>query len=178
MMSDTDFRRETDADLETPPADAEFRPAEPLKDAGVDFTPDDGGSAAPATGTTATQTLRESGTKLTTQATDKARMFADQGKAKAGEKLDEFSQMLTDAAQTVDEKIGGQYGQYARSAADQVTSFSNSLKAKDVDELVEDVRGFVRASPAVAIGVAAALGFALARLVQSGLEAGTGDTKA
>lgn len=173
-MSETDVRHEADADPEAPPADAEFQPAAPLKDTGVAFTPDDGGPAPVGT----TQAIKDGGARLTTQATDKARMFADQGKAKAGEKLDEFSQMLTDAAQTVDKKLGGQYGQYARSAADQVTNFSNTLKAKDVDELVDDVRGFVRASPAVAIGVAAALGFALARLVQSGLEAGTDDGKA
>lgn len=186
-MSDTDFRRETDADLETPLPGAQFQPADPLKDTGVSFTPSEqefggdgealpvenagheGGGAAVGT----RQALRDGSAKLTSQATDKARMFADQGKAKAGETLDQFAQMLTDAAGTVDEKIGGQYGQYARSAADQVTNFSNSLKAKDVDELVDDVRGFVRASPAMAIGVAAAVGFALARLVQSGIEAGT-----
>lgn len=169
----TDFRQATDADLEAPPADAGFEPAEPLKTAGVEFTPDEGSAPAGAT-----QAIRDGGAKLTAQATDKARLFADQGKAKAGETLDQFSQLLTDAAGTVDEKIGAQYGQYARTAAEQVTNFSNSLKAKDVDELMDDVRGFVRASPAVAVGIAAAAGFALARLVQSGLDAGSGDTKA
>jgi ElaB/YqjD/DUF883 family membrane-anchored ribosome-binding protein len=191
-MSDTDFRRETDADLTPPPATAVFTPAEPLKTSGVGFASAAGqdlgadGEALPASdGIEASsqpvgtkQAIRESGTKIAAQATDKARLFADQGKAKAGEKLDQFSQMLTDAATTVDEKLGGQYGQYARTAADQVTNFSNSLKAKDVDELVEDVRGFVRASPAMAIGVAAAVGFALARVVQSGIESGTGTPKA
>lgn len=172
----TDFRQATDADLDAPPANAEFRAAEPLKTAGVEFTPDEEAAATGVAG--ATQAIRDGGAKLTAQATDKARLFADQGKAKAGETLDQFSQMLTEAAGTVDDKIGAQYGQYARSAAEQVTNFSNSLKAKDVDELMDDVRGFVRASPAVAIGVAAALGFALARLVQSGLDAGSGDTKA
>ena len=161
----TDFRQETDADLEAPPIDAEFRPAEPLKDEGVDFTPDE----QPAVG--AAQTIKDGGNKLVGQATDRARSFADQGKAAAGDKLDEVAQMLSDAAQTVEDKLGGQYAQYARNAADQVAGFSSTVRNKDVDELVDDVRDFVRASPAVAIGIAAAVGFAIARVVQSGLEA-------
>lgn len=167
----TDFRQETDADLEAPPATSEFQPAEPLKDAGVDFTPDE----AP-TGTR--EQIREQGTKLVGQATDRARAFADQGKTVAGDKLDQFAQMLSDAAAQVDEKLGGQYGQYARDAADRVAGLSSTVRNKDVDEFVEDVRNFVRASPAVAIGVAAAVGFALARVVQSGLEANGGDDRA
>ena len=166
----TDFRQETDADLEAPPATAEFQPSEPLKDAGVGFTPDE----TEPTGTK--DQLRDGGNKLVGQATDKARSFADQGKHRAGDKLDQVAQMLSDAADQVEEKVGAQYGQYARSAADQVANFSSTIRNKDVDELVEDVRGFVRASPAVAIGVAAAVGFAIARVVQAGIEAnGTGN---
>ena len=37
-----------------------------------------------------------------------------------------------------------------------------------MDELVEDLRGFVRKSPAVAIGAAVGLGFVLARLAKAG----------
>lgn len=163
----TDFRQETDADLEAPPADAAFQPAEPLKDQGVDFTPDEA-KPAPAS---ATQALKDNGQKLVGQATDKARAFADQGKAAGADKIDQFAQMLSDAAAQVDEKLGGQYGQYARDAADRVSSLSSTIRNKDVDEFAEDVRNFVRASPAVAIGIAAAVGFALARVVQSGLDA-------
>ena len=39
-----------------------------------------------------------------------------------------------------------------------------------VDEIVEGVREFVRKSPAVAIGAAAALGFVVARLFTAGLD--------
>ena len=162
----TDFRQETDADLEAPPIDAEFRPAAPLKDQGVSFSPDGDEAAAGAA-----QTVKDTGNKLVGQATDKARAFADQGKSVAGDKLDQVAQMLSDAAQTVEDKLGGQYAQYARDAADRVAGFSSTVRNKDVDELVDDVRNFVRASPAVAIGVAAAVGFAVARVVQSGLDA-------
>ena len=167
----TDFRQETNADLETPPAGAAFQPAEPLKTAGVEFTPYED-VAAPVG---AKQAIKDGGNKLVGQATDQARSFADQGKAAAGDKLDQVAQMLSDAAQTVEDKLGGQYAQYARDAADRVADLSSTVRNKDVNELFDDVRGFVRASPAVAIGVAAAVGFAIARVVQSGLEAnGTG----
>ncbi|WP_339485264.1 hypothetical protein, partial [Pseudomonas proteolytica] len=61
------------------------------------------------------------------------------------------------------------YGQYARTAADKVAGFSEGLKAKELDDLIEDARGFVQKSPAIAIGTAAALGFVLVRLIQAGL---------
>jgi ElaB/YqjD/DUF883 family membrane-anchored ribosome-binding protein len=116
------------------------------------------------------QALKDGASKYSAQATDRIRTFADTGKAKAGGALDEFSTLLTDAAGQVDEKIGAQYGDYARQAAGMVSGFSDSIKNKDVDELLEDARGYVRQSPAIAIGVAAALGFVVARLVQSGID--------
>lgn len=97
------------------------------------------------------------------------------GKARAGGALDEIVKMINDAAGTVDEKLGEQYGQYARGAADKVAGFSEGLKAKELDDLIEDARGFVQKSPAIAIGTAAAIGFVLVRLIQSGLAADTTD---
>lgn len=104
------------------------------------------------------------------QAAEKARDLAADGKARAGDALDEVSRLMGNAADTVDEKLGANYGQYARSAADSIASFSEGLKAKEIDDLVADVQGFVRKSPAVAIGIAAALGFVVARLVKAGLD--------
>ena len=43
-----------------------------------------------------------------------------------------------------------------------------ALKGKDVDDLVEDTRKFIREKPAVAIGAAAAVGFVLMRLMKAG----------
>lgn len=123
----------------------------------------------------ATQTLKDGAARMTREAGDRVRAYVDEGKTRAGGALDELSKMLNDAAGTVDEKLGGQYGQYARSAADMVSGFSDSIKAKELDDLIDDARGFVQKSPAVAIGTAAALGFVLVRLVKSGLDAPTPD---
>lgn len=117
----------------------------------------------------AAQLFKDSAAKLAKEATDRARGYAEDGKVRAGDTLDEIAKMITDAAGSVDEKLGAQYGQYARTAAEKVTDFSEGLKAKELDDLIEDARGFVQKSPAVAIGTAAALGFVLVRLIQSGL---------
>jgi ElaB/YqjD/DUF883 family membrane-anchored ribosome-binding protein len=115
--------------------------------------------------------LKDEAGKLGKQAADKARGYADEGKARATGALDEFAKMMSEAADTVDDRLGEQYGRYARSAADSLAGFADSLKGKDVDELMDDARDFVRKSPAVAIGTAAALGFVLARLIKSGVDA-------
>lgn len=117
------------------------------------------------------QALKDNVIKFANDAGEKAKGFAEDGKSRAGTALDELAKMLQEAAGTVDEKVGDQYGQYARTAADAVSSFSDSLKAKQVDDVIDDVRDFVKKSPAVAIGTAAAIGFVLARLVKAGLEA-------
>ncbi len=115
--------------------------------------------------------VREEAGKFAGQAGDKARSFADTGKEKATGALDEFSSMMRDAAGSVDERLGEQYGQYARSAADQISGFAESLRGKQVDDLLDDAREFVKKSPAVAVGIAAGVGFVLARLLKSGLDA-------
>lgn len=119
----------------------------------------------------AAQTLKDEAGKLGSQAAERARAFAGEGKERATGALDELSKMMSDAAGTVDEKLGEDYGRYARSAADSISGFAEALREKQVDELVEDARNFVRSSPAVAIGVAAALGFVVARLIKSGVDA-------
>ncbi|UZK70123.1 hypothetical protein OKW76_03460 [Sphingomonas sp. S1-29] len=155
----------------TAPTDTvSFQPAPKLETAGnVDFdaASEMGSSEAKRT---AAETIKEEASKLGSQAADKARSFAGDGKAKASGALDEFSRMMSDAADTVDEKLGAQYGQYARSAADQIGGFAETLRDKEVDELLDDARVFVRKSPAIAIGTAAALGFVLARIIKAGVD--------
>lgn len=158
---------------DTPPADTSFRPDASIGGEDVTFESAADAPAEPAaTGAAGTaQTLKDGAAKITQGVTDRAKSYAEDGKSRAGSALDELAQMMNDAAGTVDEKVGAQYGQYARTAAEAVTGFSESLKAKNVDDLIADATGFVKKSPAIAIGTAAALGFVLIRLVQSGLNA-------
>lgn len=102
------------------------------------------------------------------KATDGARAAAEKGKDRATEAVGSIGKLIRDSAATIDENVGKQYGDYARSAADAVDGFAGKMDAKDVDAIAEDARQFVRKSPAVAIGAAAAIGFVLARLIRSG----------
>lgn len=111
------------------------------------------------------------------QASDKAMDFAEQGKAHASGALDEVARMIGQTAGTIDEKLGGTYGDYARRAADAVSGAAGTLRDKDVDELFEDARDLVRRSPAVAIGAAAAAGFVIARIIKAGSDALDGVAK-
>ncbi len=117
------------------------------------------------------EVVKQEAEKLTGQASDKVRAFAEDGKARASGVLEELAQTIEDAATTIDEKIGVQFGGYARSASTAVFDVSRTLADKDVDELVDDARSFVKKSPGIAIGAAAAIGFVLARVVQSGVDA-------
>ncbi len=169
VMAENDLQPISDGDITPPPADTTFTPSEPLKNAGVDFDPADGATGGGKT-EQVKQTVKDYSSKYGTQATDKIRTLADTGKERAVGGLDQLSQMINDAAGQVDEKLGAQYGEYARTAAGAVSNLSEQIKGKDVDQLLDEAREFVRKSPGVAVGVAAALGFAVARVVQSGID--------
>lgn len=100
------------------------------------------------------------------QALETARYAATTAKEKTGSALQSLSRLITDTAGTIDERVGPDYGDYARTAARSVAGAADSLNAKDVDQLVADAREFVRKQPAVAIGAAAVLGFVMIRLLK------------
>jgi ElaB/YqjD/DUF883 family membrane-anchored ribosome-binding protein len=122
-------------------------------------------AAAAANGSA--DTLRDQAQAIGKQAKTKAYDAATSGKARASNAMGEFANVVESVAKTIDENVGKQYGDYARKAADAVSGAASSLQSKDVDELLGDARDFVRKRPAVAIGAAAALGFALTRLLKS-----------
>jgi ElaB/YqjD/DUF883 family membrane-anchored ribosome-binding protein len=139
---------------------------------GSGFSDDTGGTAvvtgSGGQGGSPVDQLRDGASSIREQATTKVRQFADDGKSRATEALEEFSRVVDDAATSIDERLGAEYGQYARRAADAVSDFAETLRNKEVDELYEGAANIVRKSPAVAIGVAAAVGFGLVRLIKSG----------
>lgn len=104
--------------------------------------------------------------KFASQASDRARSVATQGKTRAAESLESLAKVIDDSALQVDDKLGKQYGDFARSAASTVAGLAETLDEKDLDELVAATRDFVRKSPAVAIGSAAVVGFMLARMLR------------
>jgi ElaB/YqjD/DUF883 family membrane-anchored ribosome-binding protein len=114
------------------------------------------------------ESIRDQASSFKTKASDKAREYATAGKDKTADLLDSLSHTVDDLARSVDERLGTTYGDYARKAASAVSGMADTLKGKDVDDLVENTRDFVRKQPVVAIGAAAAVGFLLTRLLRAG----------
>ena len=115
--------------------------------------------------------IRGGGSKLSVQAADKARGFVGQGLERSAAALANVGKLVGETAEGLDERLGEDYGDYARRAAGAIENAASSLAAKDPDELVDDTREFIRKSPGVALAGAAIAGFAIARLIKSGLSA-------
>jgi hypothetical protein len=114
-------------------------------------------------------TIRSGGDKLSQQAAGKARGFVGQGIERSAEAIANVSKLVGDTASGLDDRLGEDYGNYARRAAEALENAANKLASKDPDELIDDTREFISKSPGVALAGAAIVGFALARLVKSGL---------
>ena len=123
----------------------------------------------------AIEKLKTGSDKLSGQAADKARGLVGQGLERSSEALANVSKLVGDTASGLDERLGEEYGEYARKAAGAIEDAANRLASKDPDELIDDTREFVRKSPGVALAGAAIIGFALVRLVKSGLDQGKSD---
>lgn len=119
--------------------------------------------------------IRSGREKLSSQAADKTRGLVSQGLERSAEALANVGKLVGDTADGLDERLGGEYGDYARRAATAIDDAANSLASKDADELIDDTREFVRQSPGVALAGAAIIGFALARLIKTGLAKDDGD---
>ena len=114
--------------------------------------------------------VKEQVSSLRGQAAERVRGFADDGKGRVTGLLENVSEVINDAARSVDERLGEDYGDYAHRAANAVADFAGRIRDKSVDDIIDDTRDFVRKSPAIAIGIAAVAGFALIRVIKTGLD--------
>ena len=122
-----------------------------------------------------TDRFREGRDQLSSQAGERARGLVNQGLERTSEALANVSRMIGDTAAGIDERLGEEYGDYARRAAGALEDAANGIAAKDPDELIEDTRNFVRNSPGIALAGAAVVGFVVARLLKTGLAANDED---
>jgi hypothetical protein len=140
-------------------------------------------TAAPSSTSSATQSsggiadrLRSGREQFASQAGDRARGLVTQGLERTSEALANVSKMVGDTAAGIEERLGPEYGDYARRAAGAIENVANTIAEKDPDELIDDTRTFVRNSPGIALAGAAVVGFVVARLIKSGLgESGEDD---
>jgi hypothetical protein len=113
--------------------------------------------------------FREGREQFASQAGERARGIVSQGLERTAEALANVAKTVGETAPGIEERLGPEYGDYARRAAGAIESAANSIAEKDPDELIEDTRNFVRNSPGIALAGAAVVGFVVARLLKSGL---------
>ena len=82
--------------------------------------------------------VREGRGKLAGQAADKTRGLVGQGLERGSEALANVSKLVGDTAEGLDDRLGEEYGDYARRAAETLENTANRLASKDPDELIED----------------------------------------
>jgi len=97
------------------------------------------------------------------QAKERASGLAIEGKAKASEAIAGLGKIVSDNAGLIEEKVGPKYGDYARSAGQSIQDAAARLEAKELTDIADDAKEFVRNSPGLAVGLAAVAGFVLAR---------------
>ena len=113
--------------------------------------------------------IRRSTENLSSQAGEKARGLVSQGLERSAEALGNVAKLVGDTAPGIEDRLGSEYGDYARRAATAIEDAANAIADKDADELIEDTRNFVRNSPGIALAGAAVVGFVVARLLKTGL---------
>ena len=74
------------------------------------------------------------------QATDSVRAAATKGKDRATEAVGSIGKLIRDSAATIDDNVGKQYGDYARSAADMVDGFADTPRGRTLAELFDGRR--------------------------------------
>jgi len=97
----------------------------------------------------------------------KATGYAEEGKAKASQAIVGLSRVIDENASLIDEKVGPKYGDYARTASKSLADAGVKLDEKSLEDIGEDAKKFVRESPMLALGIAAASGYVLSRLFRS-----------
>lgn len=112
--------------------------------------------------------FREGRERIAGQAGERARGLVSQGLERTSDALANVAKMVGDTAPGIDDRLGEEYGDYARRAAGTIENVANAIAEKDPDELIEDTRNFVRESPGISLAAAAVVGFVVARVLKAG----------
>lgn len=114
--------------------------------------------------------IRQQLGRLKDQGVTRANQFADAGKSQLATKLDDVADVLTSVAGTTDAQYGPALSKFVQQAARTVSSAAEGLRTNSVSDLVDGSRTAIRDNPGLAIGAAAAFGFAAARVAKGGIQ--------
>jgi len=139
-------------------------------------TPVEGGSST--RGSEVAGQAKQQGQQVAQQARQQAGDLANRGteqlksqlanqKHEASQRMVPVQSALRETGQQLRKQGQGPVAGYADKAADQVERFSGYLRETEVDEIMDEARGFARRRPAVFLGGAVALGFLATRFLKS-----------
>jgi len=98
-----------------------------------------------------------------------------------GRATDSISSIAHAVRSTTSQLRGEQHdvlAQYVETVADQLERFSNNVRGKDVNELLDDARGFARRQPALFVAGSVAVGLLAARFLKSSRQTDSGQSHA
>ena len=126
------------------------------------------GQDAGAGGKTGGDSIGAKATSLRDKAAQKLRGLADDGKGQVTATLDGLITVVREISDKLQDGSFGPVGGYAKDAADTLQGWTDGIKNRSVEDLIDDGRELVRKTPAVAVGVAVAAGFVLSRVLKAG----------
>ena len=118
--------------------------------------------------------LGDAARNLASNAKDKVEQAVTQRKSLSADYFGSLAQATGQAAQAFDSDLP-QAAQYIRQASEQIQGFADTVRARDVRELVGDVQEFARKQPTLFFGGAVILGFAALRFLKSAPPKPSGD---
>jgi ElaB/YqjD/DUF883 family membrane-anchored ribosome-binding protein len=99
-----------------------------------------------------------------------ARTVISDQKTRLSRRLETIVYSLRNSGSKLREQDQSSTAEIAEKGAEEVERLSESLRRKDVDELIKDVEEFARQRPAVFAGMALAAGFLLGQVISSSRE--------
>ncbi len=124
------------------------------------------GGSLKQTARQAVEDVRHEATHLVDDARHSVMAAVEDQKAAAAGQVGGVARSLRNAAESLDEDQQWLSG-YFRRAAESLDRISHTIEERDLGSLVRDIEGLARRQPALFIGGAVAMGFALARFARS-----------
>ena len=97
---------------------------------------------------------------------EQARNFAEQQKEAGAEQIGNMAGAIHDAAHELEGQMP-KAASYVHDAASRLESAAESLRERNIDEIVQNLGSFARSQPAAFFGGAVLAGFALSRFLKS-----------
>ncbi len=118
------------------------------------------------------QQARQQAGQLASRGSEQVKSQLENQKHQASQRMVPIQSALREAAHQLRNQGQGSTAQHVDRAGDQVERFSGYLRGTNVDQIMDEVRGYARRRPAIFLGAAAALGFFATRFLKSSSQEG------